>query len=543
MTLDLGSIQFDVGVVLAQLRRDLKDDWFPDPRNFADVFSGDQIETVISSNFNQNAGRYSATERTLLNVPKANFTLRYGLETGLADRALYHGLVSSLVPYYDALIPWNVFNHRRAEEGQADRYLFGRAIPSWQAFTGVVASSMDEYPVLLSTDLTNFYENIQLDKLRQILLELLPEVEAPNSVKATIRAGIDVLFECLKQWCFSERAGLPQNRDASSFLANIYMLPIDRLMIERGYRYFRYMDDIKIVCRNEFEARHALKQLSLDLRQAGLSVNSGKTKICSESNPETLADALDQNPAEIHQIDAIWHTRSLRPIARSFPILQDLTLRLLRGQEVGSRSFRYCIGRLEALAQCPEFAVPPGYFAPITPLAIEALTFAPAATDQLTRYLRAVPLTANDLDQITALVRDPQRSFYTWQTYRLWLLLVQKFHFDDALMEHALNLVREGADDANRAGAVLYVGSLGQRADREVVAEHFGRAASYLGQRNALVAVQELHFRPSIEQHVRPSLRPDLEGVYRGLGREGTYVAPPEPQPITRYIDLGRDYD
>ena len=55
--------------------------------------------------------------------------------------------------------------------------------------------------------------------------------------------------------------------------------------------------------------------------------------------------------------------------------------------------------------------------------------------------------------------------------------------------------------------------------------------------------MQELHYRPYIEEHVKEHLRADLKDVYRGLNREGIYVAPPEITPITRFIDLERDYD
>src|SRR5690349_24006121 len=122
MAIDLGPLQFDDEVVLRQLRLDLRDDWFRDLREFQDIFDKGQIKTVAVENFSKNDGVYRPIKPDLLNVPKANFTLRYALETGVADRALYHGLVAYLVPFYDPLLPWNVFNHRRSIGRDTDKY-------------------------------------------------------------------------------------------------------------------------------------------------------------------------------------------------------------------------------------------------------------------------------------------------------------------------------------------------------------------------------------------------------------------------------------
>ena len=542
MAVLLGPVEFDERIIKRQLRRDLLDDWFPDPRRFEDMLDTDHVETILVDNFQHNDGAFKPEKRTLFNIPKSNFTLRYGLEISLAERALYQAVAARLVPLYDPLIPWSVFSHRAAED-LGGKYLFRRAIPAWQDFTGVVRDGLREAPVLLSTDLTNYFENIDLEKLRETLIELLPELATDAAEKAVVRAHIATLFECLKSWCYSERAGLPQNRDASSFLANIYMLPVDRAMLARGFRYFRYMDDIKIACENEHHARKALKALSLELRKRGLSVNSGKTAIVPVEKAGEIGKCLDAGEAELQQIDSIWQTRSLRSISRSFPLLSDLSQRLLRGGEVGSRAFRYCIRRLEALASCPEFEVPDAYFAPITPLVIDALSASPASTDELARYLRAVPTTDDDLDHVAQLLQDSGRNYYTWQNYRLWALLVQKKFSRPALVDYAITIVRDQPDCATRCGATLYAGAFGSKDDRIAIAHGFGALESFMGQRAALLAIQELHFKPHIRDHVRPSLRDDLKNVYKGLNRQGIYVAPPLPVSITRILDTERDYD
>ncbi len=551
MTLDLGSLKIDEVVLLQQLRQDLKDDWFPDARAFEDVLASRQFETVLIENFAANAGAYKAPRADVLNVPKSNFTLRYALETSIADRALYQGLAAALAPYFDPLLPWQVFNHRlRAKPGERDqgkrrsgkRYLFNGAIESWRNFIGSVQSSLDGTTTLLSTDLTNYYENINLETLRNTMLDLLPEVSATPAQKAALRNQLSVLFECLSEWCYRSDRGLPQNRDASSFLANVYMLPVDRAMIAAGYSYFRYMDDIKIVCRDIFHARRALKDLTLELRKVGLSVNSGKTEICEPNDTDKISTHLDHGGRELQQLSAVWQTRSLKPISRSFSALKALTLKLLTEGGINKRAFRFCIRRMEALAVCPEFAVPLAYFAEITPLVIEALTTHPSATDQLVRYLRSVQLTDDQLAALALFIQDKHKTTYTWQCYCLWLLLLQKEYKCPELLKYATSLLESAPDDANRSGAVLYAGALGGDAERQAVARTFNRVRSYHGQRAALVAAQELDYK-TIKSLVQPHIRADLVGVYRGLGRQGIYFAQPAAEPITNFLDLGRDYD
>jgi len=420
VTIDLGTIQFDDAFVLRQLKNDLRDDWFPDPRRYEDIFKQSLVQEAISRNFKSNHGRYQPTKRYVLNVPKANFTLRYGLESSISDRAMYHGLAAYLVPFYDGLIPWNVFNHRY---GNHAKYLFKRGVEAWRDFVGVVRAGLKDNPVLLSTDLTNYFENINIAKLKAAMVGLLPEVQATVMEKGHIRAHLDVLFDCLKDWCYSPSAGLPQNRDASSFLANVYMLAVDRAMLGRNYQYFRYMDDIKIVCTDKFHARQALKLLSLELRELGLSINSGKTRICEATDSAGIDDCLDSGGDDLRHIAAIWHTRSLIPITRSFSMLKDLTLKVFRDGEIDSREFRYCVRRLRALATCPEFCVPPEFFEPITELAIGVLETFPATTDQLVEYLAAVQTTSAQLQEIAIYLQNSQKSAYTWQNYRLWSLL------------------------------------------------------------------------------------------------------------------------
>jgi len=84
---------------------------------------------------------------------------------------------------------------------------------------------------------------------------------------------------------------------------------------------------------------------------------------------------------------------------------------------------------------------------------------------------------------------------------------------------------------------------MGTKDDRIAIAQSFATVSSFIGQRVALLAVQELHYKPYIRDYVKPYLREDLKGVYAGLKREGVYIAPPEQFPLTSVLDVERDYE
>jgi hypothetical protein len=542
--IDLGPIQFDDTIVLRQLRNDLRDDWFPDPLGYDDMFGNDRIKMVLEQNLQDNDGTYVASPRLLLNVPKPNFTLRCALETGIADRALYHALANQLVPYFDPLLPWSVFSHRLAAENQRERYLFKLGTESWKDFIGVVRESLATRPILLSTDLVNYFDNIDLRILKRAMLDNVPIIHGTGGEKAKVRNLIETLFGCLRQWSFSEEHGLPQNRDASSFLANMYMLPVDKAMTAEGLSYYRYMDDIKITCQSEFEARKALKSLSLALRGLKLAVNSKKTVICRVDDKRTIDECLQSGGNDLQQLDSIFKTRAVGPISRALPLLRERTERLLdSGDGTNQRTFRFYLRRLTMIAACPEFSVPPEFLATTTERVVQSLSAAPSATDELVKYLRVVPMSTAQLLEIESLIRDPNRNFYTWQIYRLWQLLVQRQYHSPALLDWALAEVTAGPDGAGRSGATLYLGAMGANEERIEVAKNFKTVTSFIGQRAGLVAVQELPYSPWIEDFVKPFVRPDLQNVYRTLKNKKLYFLPPEPIPLSRIIDPEPDYE
>ncbi|MHB8066401.1 MAG: RNA-directed DNA polymerase [Desulfobaccales bacterium] len=538
---DIGGITTNMKDVVRQLKHDLKDDWYPDSLGYEDTLEPELISEAIVESINANDGLYVPGCRAELNIPKKGFVLRYSLETSLLDRAYYHALVATLSPFYDKLLSPVVLSHRYAFSGhRADRYLFLHPIEQWKLFKGYIALEAANKNVVLVTDVQNYFENIKIDILIGLLRERVSKLTATGTEKARIRTIIDHLARCLSTWCFCGTHGLPQNRDASSFLGNIVMLIIDEAMLKLGYVYFRYMDDIQIVTSSRYKARSALQDLIVELRKIGLNVNASKTKILEPDTPEYFSEILSQGDQELEQIDNMWRSRSLPVIRRSFEPLRRLAIRMITENHTQERAFRFCVKRFENLALCKEIDIPASYFEPMIEAAITELDTQPCSTDQLVRFLKAAPTAQAQIARVAAFLKDHDRAIYDWQNYLLWQLIVYKEHHDPELLSIARKRIKKSSLQADRAGAMLFLGALGEKKDRETVAGCFVACTNHLLQRNALIAVHELAFEAGIKQHVAPHVLPYLKGTYRRI-RESFSGCYHRPLPLVSYLDIYDD--
>lgn len=281
-------IQFNL--VLKHLRQDMRDDWYFDCLQYNDLFNDpDEAKRIIISMLQEWNGVYAGTRSVVRNIPKKGFGERYGLETDFFDRFIYQAICSFLIPYYDSLLGHRVLSYRYNPVPQNKKYLFKNKISRWFTFEGVTLTFVRSGKFLLVTDLSNFFENISREQIIASLEGAIPKVEATGPEKLQIRNAISTLDKLLTKWTFSGSHGLPQNRDASSFLSNILLSCVDQAMTDKGYDYYRYVDDIRIIANNELQARCALQDLIRQLRMVGLNINASKTAILA---PDTAVGVL-----------------------------------------------------------------------------------------------------------------------------------------------------------------------------------------------------------------------------------------------------------
>ncbi len=94
-----------------------------------------------------------------------------------------------------------------------------------------------------------------------------------------LRQGV---LETGRDWQPTE-TGTPQGAVVSPLLANIYLNPLDHLMVRQGREMVRYADDFVILCDTEEEAREVLETLRVWVAAAGLTLHPAKTRIVDAS--------------------------------------------------------------------------------------------------------------------------------------------------------------------------------------------------------------------------------------------------------------------
>ncbi|MEZ4302351.1 MAG: group II intron maturase-specific domain-containing protein [Polyangiaceae bacterium] len=85
------------------------------------------------------------------------------------------------------------------------------------------------------------------------------------------------VMEATSKWTPAE--GIPQGSAVGPLLANVYLHPVDKVMARVGWEVTRYADDLVIQCRNEGEARMALRRLREEMTKLGLTLHPDKTRV------------------------------------------------------------------------------------------------------------------------------------------------------------------------------------------------------------------------------------------------------------------------
>ena len=335
----------DVDAVLLHLNQDMRDDWFVDPIQHRDLFTNkDELRLVLHELLLEGNGQYKGALRSIYDIPKKGLGIRYSLETDFYDRFIYQAICSFLIPYYDPLLSHRVLGHRYNMKRTSEKYLFKPRIELWQTFEGVTKTALSNNQALLATDLINYFENITVDLIQTSFESMVSRIVASGPEKVLIRNAIHTLCELMTRWGYSSKHGLPQNRDASSFIANVVINTVDQKMVQLGYDYYRYVDDIRIVCDSPAKARKALVDLIKQMRSVGMNINSAKSMILtSETSPTDINAFFPTSDDRTQTIDNMWKSRSRRVIARSAKYIYQLLRESIDAKQTQSRQFRFAV--------------------------------------------------------------------------------------------------------------------------------------------------------------------------------------------------------
>ncbi|UTW66172.1 hypothetical protein KFE94_16200 [bacterium SCSIO 12643] len=518
----IGGIEYNLDIALKRLKQDLRDDWFPDFLEFRDIFENKTYFSEQLKKYTESNELYEPSPALHFDIPKPGYTIRYSSETNIIDRLIYQACVDFIAPELDKIHSASIYSHR-VNSDWSNKYFFKYAVDEWNKFLSDTKIELDkeENEVLLITDLSNYYESISIKDLNNTLNFQIGNLTIDSKKKKEFKKVSSQLNKLLSNWCQPDtKRGIPQNRDASSFLSNIFLNPVDDIMIKSGYKYFRYMDDIRIVCKNKFEGRKALKLLVKELRKKGLNVNSKKTQILDLNNSEhrpIANEALQKSDKQIDQIESLLKSKKARGVQIAVPMLRKKTISLIESGGTLERHFRFCVNRLERLVRIPELKARLE-LDEITNAIISELINQPWSTDSFARYLISVPLTENQLQRIVNILLDDEKNIYEWQEYHIWRILINRNYKSSQLLDKAReNLIHRATDIPIIGGSALYLCAIGDGNDRKQIADNFQNLNNFFVQRIALIGIKNLDYSTIIKGSVEKFLDKTHKGTYKVL--------------------------
>jgi hypothetical protein len=304
-----------------------------------------------------------------IDVPKSTLSVRPGSVLEIEDRIVLFAIAYQIAPLLDRYLPEGVYSWRVKKppskkelfddneillfpflKAQTIRRRIAIVEPwyrQWPKYIEdlVFAYEKEGFHYLVISDIVAYFENIDLNLLRGIILRHFPKQERV----------VNFLIELLCYWtwpCYQGSRidrGIPQGNGVSGFLGNIYLMPLDEAFVHfkkrHEIRYLRYMDDVKILTKDRKTAIQALFLMNETLRQLRLNIQGAKTAILEgEEIRETFfdkrLDAVNDVIAKMQKKTKLTSEErgriveslkaQIRPIGRQSRVLKDKDLRLCR---------------------------------------------------------------------------------------------------------------------------------------------------------------------------------------------------------------------
>lgn len=206
-------------------------------------------------------GQYRAQAVRRVEIPKVGGGSRpLGIPTVL-DRVVQAAVKRVIEPIFESRFCDTSYGFRPGR-GCKDAL---RAVDGWlkQGHTHVV-----------DADLKGYFDSIPHARLLARVAERISDSRVLALIDGWLKQ--DVVQE-LKRW--TPTGGTPQGAVLSPLLANIYLHPLDQLMLSRGYKMVRYADDFVVLCRSAHEAQQALAEVQRWVSDNGLELNLEKTHV------------------------------------------------------------------------------------------------------------------------------------------------------------------------------------------------------------------------------------------------------------------------
>jgi hypothetical protein len=403
------------------------------------------------------------------------------------------------------------------------------------AFDNAVRVALNASPMswVVSLDVAQYFENINFERLKQKLVAL-----TAARLGHPTRTVIDILISCLMHWSPYDHSGVPQNMFPSSFLGNVFLHSLDEEMIGKGLSYYRYMDDVRIVAKNEAEARRGLQFAITHLRQLGLSINGKKTGLLRPDSQERRALLAPPDP-ELAEIEQIVRRARIDELPGCVARLNLMLASIIDAGGSDRTRLRFCLGRLTSFRRLRNVPVPEpvGYGVKL----LDLLITLPEETMYICEYFHLNEFTGDTISTLTTLLTGEPRCVYGWQNYHLWFLASEKAVESQPLIARARAIVRQPMDSAEFAGAALFLGAAGDLEPlSSLLQEPSVKELSISVRRAFCIAAQQLPLLergPALDALVQGSATLNVLTAYLAKLKTPKFVAPARRISLRRLTD------
>jgi len=254
------------------------------------------------------AGTYEPSLAIKVLLPKKSGILRPYTLLSVKDQIVYQALVNiiaeKLYPKTRSTYLKDTFGHLYT--GKKSNFFYRKWSVGYKAFNKEITKSFKSgYKYTATFDLTACYDTIDHKVIEHFLLEIGIEKEF-----------IQFLIKCLVSWTALQPDtiylghGIPQGPLSSGFLSEVVLKQFDKKANYKGLDigYFRYVDDIRLMAREEIPLRKALIQLDRISKNIGLFPQTNKINIHEITNIDIEIKEIsipDMDPDELIDQDKV----------------------------------------------------------------------------------------------------------------------------------------------------------------------------------------------------------------------------------------------